>query len=76
MSRDSLDKIVQKAINDSAFRAKLASNPLDAITGFDLDDEERALFEAAKGKDFNELLMKLEPRVSKSISIPKPTSNP
>lgn len=72
MSSEILSEIVQRAINDSDFRAKLASDPVSAVADFDLSDEERGLFAEAKGKDFDELLTSLETRVSKLTFIPPP----
>lgn len=66
MSSEQLEAVIGRAINDVAFRDLLASNPGSALAGYDLSDDERALLADAQGKDFDELLMGLEDRVSKT----------
>jgi hypothetical protein len=42
MSRQALHELVDKAIGDKRFRQRLVANPDKALSGFDLDPEERA----------------------------------
>ncbi len=70
MSREHLEAIVRRAINDSAFRELLTSDPDSALSGYDLSEEERELLANPQGADFNELLLNLEPRVSKGGGPP------
>ena len=42
MSREALHELVDKAIGDKRFRQRLVANPDKALSGFDLDPEERA----------------------------------
>jgi len=72
MSREQLKAVIGRAINDSAFRDLLIGDPESALAGYDLSDDERALLVNAQGKDLGELLVSLEPRVSKGPSHPIP----
>ena len=46
MSRDALNAVLGRAMADAAFRASLAADPLSALTGYDLTNEERSKFSA------------------------------
>lgn len=61
-----LQQIVRMAINDEDFRAALMKDPAKALENSGLTEQEIAMFVAAKGRNFNELLAKLQ--VDKRIS--------
>src|SRR2546428_9110279 len=42
MSKETLTKVVQRAISDGAFRRQLANDPATALRGFDLTPNETA----------------------------------
>jgi hypothetical protein len=42
MSKSALESVVQKAMSDQSFRAKLKQNPESALAGYDLTAEEKA----------------------------------
>lgn len=61
MSRQALDAVLERAMNDAAFRAQLASEPAKALAGYDLTLEERAAFQRGSAR-----AERLEDRMSKS----------
>jgi hypothetical protein len=42
MSQEGLNKVIERASTDTAFRSELQSNPESALAGYDLAPEERA----------------------------------
>ena len=70
MSREQLEAVVHRAINDRAFSDLLVNDPSRALSDYDLSDDEYALLANLQGKDFSELLISLEPRVSKGGGPP------
>src|SRR3989442_1346225 len=46
MSIEALNAVLDRAMNDAAFRAKLAADPTSALAGYDLTDDERSRFTA------------------------------
>jgi hypothetical protein len=74
VSQKALDAVLERAMNDAEFRARLAHEPAKALAGYDLTDEERAAFH--RGSAHAE---RLGDRVSKSdlsVSIGVKSSAP
>lgn len=74
MSADAVNAVVQRAMDDPAFRRRLAEDPQAALAGFDLTPEERARFSAGGAK-----AERLEERISKSdlsAAVAAKTSSP
>jgi len=61
MSRDALNAVLERAMADAAFRASLAADPLSALMGYDLTNEERSKFTAGSAG-----AERLEERMSKT----------
>jgi hypothetical protein len=61
MSPDHVHQILDRALNDAAFRDLLARDPESALVGYQLSDEERARFRTGTAK-----VERLEERVSKN----------
>lgn len=61
MSRETLEEILARAVEDDAFRLRLLSAPAEALAGYNLSIEERQAFLAGS---LRELLLTLdhEPR--------------
>ncbi len=74
MSVDAVNAVVQLAMDDPAFRSRLATDPQAALAGFDLTAEERARFVAGGAK-----AERLEERISRtnlSAAVSATTSAP
>lgn len=75
MSGDAVNAVVQLAMDDPAFRLRLATDPQAALAGFDLTAEERARFVAggAKAERLDERISKtnLSAAVSATTSAPE-----
>ena len=61
MSAEAVNAVLQRAMDDAAFRAVLAADPEGALAGYDLIPDERARFVAGTAK-----AERLEERISKS----------
>lgn len=61
MSAEQMQKILDRALSDAAFRDRLAKDPESALAGYDLTTEERATFGSGTAK-----AERLEQRVSKN----------
>jgi hypothetical protein len=61
LSQKVLDEVLERAMNDAAFRALLARDPAKAVAGYDLTPEERAAFQHGSAR-----AERLEDRMSKS----------
>ena len=61
MSQQALDAVLERAMNDAAFRAQLARDPAKALVGYDLTPEERSAFRRGAAR-----AERLEERMSKS----------
>lgn len=61
MTADHLHQVLDRALNDAAFRDLLARDPEAALVGYELSDEERAKFSSGTAK-----VERLEERVSKN----------
>jgi hypothetical protein len=42
MAQTTVESIIRKAVTDETFRSLLLSNPTEALSGFNLTDDERA----------------------------------
>ena len=74
MSHEVLNAVLERAMNDAAFRAKLAADPNSALAGYDLTDDERSRFAAGTAQ-----AERLEDRMSKtdlSAAFSAKTSTP
>ena len=66
MSSKNLEKVIQRAISDAAFRRQLQSNPAAALSGFKLTDDEVA---ALRSGDAGKLMsLGIDQRMSKTFS--------
>ena len=63
--------VIRRAIEDEAFRQLLFSDPQTALEGFDLTDEERALFNALNQENFEEFAGQLGGRDNKGLVAPR-----
>lgn len=61
MSAEQVQKVLDRALSDAAFRDGLARDPGSALAGYDLTPEERATFGSGTAK-----AERLEQRVSKN----------
>jgi hypothetical protein len=61
VTQQTLDAVLERAMNDAAFRAQLARDPTKALAGYDLTPEERAAFQRGSAR-----AERLEERMSKS----------
>lgn len=59
MSRETLEEILARAMEDDAFRTQMLTSPADALAGYDLSAEERHAFLAGS---LRELLLTLDHR--------------
>jgi len=67
VSKQALANVVQRSINDGAFRRELATDPTGALRGLDLSDNERA---ALRSRDTGRLTsFGIELRMSKAFSF-------
>lgn len=57
VSRETLEEILARAVEDDAFRVRLLSAPAQALAGYDLSVEEREAFLAGS---LRELLLTLD----------------
>lgn len=61
MSIEALNAVLERAMSDAAFRAKLAADPKSALAAYDLTDEERSHFTVGTAQ-----AERLEERMSKT----------
>lgn len=61
MSAEAVHQVLERALNDAAFRDQLSKDPDVALTGYDLTDTERTTFGSGTAK-----VERLEERVSKN----------
>jgi hypothetical protein len=67
---EALDKIVERAVKDDAFRQLLLSDPQQAMDGYDLTDEEREMLENLDEDSFDEFAGGLGDRSTKGSWTP------
>ena len=63
MAQNTVETILRKAVTDEAFRALLLHNPTEALSGFDLTDDERSQLSTLNPASFEDGT--LEDRVSR-----------
>lgn len=61
MTQEARDQVLERAMTDPAFRARLARDPAGALADYDLTPEERAAFHKSSAR-----AERLEDRMSKS----------
>ena len=66
MSENSLKQIITRAVVDAEFRTLLLSNPVSALTGYELTDEEKAIFKNLSPEAFEALAGTLDERISRA----------
>jgi hypothetical protein len=64
---EALDQLVERAVNDKAFRKLLFKNLDKALEGYAVSDEERALLENLDEDNFDEFAGGLGPRTTKGF---------
>ena len=69
MSDTVVKEIIERAINDEAFRNLLFNNPGEALQGYDLSDEDRKLLEDLNEENFDEFAGGLGDRSTKGIWV-------
>ena len=62
MSQEDLEKIIDKAMTDDRFRTQLLDDPIEALKGYDVSEEEMQKLAASMGEEFAGAL---ETRLSK-----------
>lgn len=70
MSKEVLMEIVNRATSDEAFRELLFSNPVKALTGYDLSAAEVAALSNLNEDNFSDFVGKLDDRGTKGWVIP------
>lgn len=65
MSLQGLKQVIQRAIEDEAFRQLLFDNPDEALQGYDLTEEERAALEGLDEDNFDDFTGDLGGRTTK-----------
>jgi hypothetical protein len=66
MSQEAVMEVIQKAVDDEDFRKLLVSKPGEALTDFDLSDEERSNLSNITAEAFDGLMSNLEERASRA----------
>jgi len=67
MSTAVLEQVIQRAIDDQAFREQVKSNPTAALGGYDLSQEERTA--VTSGDEAKLTALGIEPRLSKVYKV-------
>ncbi len=70
MSDTVVKEIIERAIEDEAFRKQLFENPDKALSGYDLTEKERKLLEGLDEENFDEFAGGLGPRTTKGSIRP------
>ncbi len=65
MSKAGVEKLVQTAMSDEAFRRKIKENPEVALAGYDLTPEEKAAIKSGNAAKLREL--GVDERITKSV---------
>lgn len=66
MSQETVTKVITKALLDDEFRSQLFSDPDEALSGYDLTEEERASLSALQEDAFDAFASEIEERISRS----------
>lgn len=67
MSEDSIKNILSRAVLEEEFRKILLADPTKALAGYELAEEEKAIFQNLSPEEFEGLLTKLDERISRGI---------
>ncbi|RMD47754.1 MAG: hypothetical protein D6835_07050 [Candidatus Thermofonsia bacterium] len=70
MSDQTVKEIIERAINDKAFRQLLFKNPDEALKDYDLTDEERQILEGLDEDNFDDFAGGLGDRSTKGAIRP------
>ncbi len=70
MSETTVKEIIERAIEDEAFRKQLFNDPDTALKGYDLTDKERALLEGLTEENFDDFAGSLGGRTTKGAWRP------
>jgi hypothetical protein len=68
MAQETVESIIRKAVADEAFRALLMNNPTEALSSYDLTDDERTGLSNLDKSIFDGSAGDLEDRLSRSSS--------
>jgi hypothetical protein len=66
MSQQAVEQVIGRAVTDPEFRDLLFSDPDQALTGYDLTEEERQAILAMESKHVEDFAGKLDSRITKS----------
>jgi hypothetical protein len=69
MSQPSVEQIMGRMLLDREFRKLMASNQEQALSGYDLTEEERAGLKSLDFNDFHQTVLGLDERVSKGRNL-------
>lgn len=72
MSAETVDTILAKAMNDATFAEALFTNPDEALTGYDLTEEEKQTLKNMSREDFDKYAMAAPEERKSMISIRPP----
>lgn len=70
MSIQALKEVIERAINDQAFRQQLLNSPDEALAGYTLSDEDRAKLVQLTPDTFDDFAGNLGGRTTKGPWIP------
>ena len=75
MSESARDAVLERAMADPVFRALLASDPITALAGYDLTDDERGAFRSGtiKAERLEERMSKSDLSAAMSVKTSSPT---
>jgi hypothetical protein len=73
MSMNGLQHVVCRAVIDSDFLNLLARSPVDALYGFDIDDDEALMIEAIRPQSLGELARGIEAWRRGTFSLNQPS---
>ncbi|MCA9948654.1 MAG: hypothetical protein KDE48_03335 [Anaerolineales bacterium] len=68
-NNDVVKKIINRAVEDAAFRELLFKNPDAALKEYELSDEQRKLFDGLNADSFDKFVGDLGDRTTKSLWI-------
>ncbi len=70
MSAEGVKQVIGRAVVDEAFRTLLFDKPGEALSGFDLTDEECAKLQTISRDEFDKIASEVEERVSRAGLLP------
>jgi hypothetical protein len=69
MSQEVVAKVIARALGDVEFRSQLFSDPDEALSGYDLTEEQRASLNALEEETFDAFASEVEDRVSRAMIV-------